>query len=127
MNNIYILYFESGEIESIFFGPEELAKEQGMVYIPGSEGVSEKTHYVDTSSKKHTAKEKQAINTRHKIEGLTVVFSELPPGTVVSVNDNRTVSDKDGLVIEFDVPDTYYIELTPSPQYLREALEVFLG
>lgn len=82
-----------------------------------------------------------AIDTRHRIDGLTVTIPRLPVGTKVNVGGEplmeepgdtapghgTIISDEDGVEIEFDSPGTYLISLTPPLGKRPQELEVTVG
>lgn len=123
----FVLYESNGKIDSLFSGPEDLVAQQGFDYLPASGNESSKTHYVDVSNDEAVIAAKDSLNFTHSVDGLRVLFTGLPPGTLVAVNNVEVAADGQDDEIEFDVPGTHTIKLNPPLQYLGETLEVTVG
>lgn len=89
------------------------------------ESVRDDTHYADVSTGEIHSK--RPLEMDQEIEGLTVTLAGLPAGLSVTANGMATVTDDDPLVITFDVPGTYSIELTGHVEYLDRVEEVTVG
>lgn len=61
------------------------------------------------------------------IEGFTATLTGLPSGLTVEANGMNTTTDEEPLMITFDVPGTYRIELSGLVEYLDDSLEVTVG
>ncbi|MGP9796212.1 hypothetical protein ACT3UJ_02455 [Halomonas sp. 86] len=94
------------------------------LYIEIEDGadVIDVTHYVDVETRE--IKDKQPLAYEVDNSGLTVTLTDLPSGLAVEANGQRAITDSEPLVITFDVPGTYRIELSGLVEYLNETLEV---
>lgn len=90
-------------------------------YIPCGEGVDDLTHYVTDSGH---IEQKAAIDCDVAVDGLTATITGLPAGLSVETNGISTVTDTEPLIISYDVPGTYSVQLSGRPGYLETELEV---
>ncbi len=116
----YADYEGNGEIFCIVEGDPGAIDTSRLIEV--GENVSDETHYIDMSQAIYFARKRHTFDTSHSIDGLTVTFSNLPPGTIVQVQGHEMLSDGDDS-IEFDVPGTYAVALQHH-QYLDETVEV---
>lgn len=116
----YADYEDNGEIFCIVEGEPGAIDTSRLIEV--GENVSDETHYIDMSQAIYFARRRHTFDTSHSIDGLTVTFSNLPPGTIVQVQGHEMLSDGDDS-IEFDVPGTYAVALQHH-QYLDETVEV---
>lgn len=127
----YALFYSNGEIEAVITIPHDQLKAQktgGKNAISiGKKSVSDTTHWVEFSSGRAKVKKKTNINSKYKVDGLSLSFKDLPAGTRVATGGGEAISDEQGVSIEFDVPGIYAIWFYPPPQYLNTNLEVTIG
>ena len=111
---------ETGEIESIFNGPENQAKYQGE-YISCSQFVSDISHFVNLSTLKIEAKSDLSPNVQ--IFSSYASIDNLPEGTVVECEGYSEIAYQSS-TIEVDEPGTYTIYLDPPAAYKPKTLEI---
>lgn len=124
MTSHFALYDKkTGSILSIFSGDNESAALQGSPFIECDSGVTDLTHFV----KDGALVKKEELDLRYEVDGLTVLFSSLPKGVVVTAMEHEIQTDGSSVEIEFEVPDSYEIEFSGDPVYRSETLEVTVG
>lgn len=111
---LYVMATADGHIAGITSGP--------YLYVRCDSSVSDVTHYVDAETRE--IKDKKPLAYGVTSSGLTVTLTELPGGLNVETNGQQAVTDGEPLVITFDIPGTYRIELSGLVEYLNDALEV---
>ena len=96
-----------------------------FTHIECGDDVFDHTHYYDEATRE--IRPKLAFDYVLDIEGLTVTLTGLPEGVLVETNGMDTLTDDKPVVITYDVPDTYEIQLSGCPECLNTGLEVFVG
>lgn len=119
----YLFYDADGRITAQFSAPSaRYARRQGQRYALASGHESAATHYVDVATRQVRAK--RTLDIDQHVEGMTVTLDSMPAGVTVATNGKQAVTDGTPLVITFDVPGTYHIQLVGHIEYLEETLEV---
>lgn len=123
----YVRYDGRGAIEAVIEAPEGYVDTTNTVEIAFNSAVDDLTHYVDLSDKEPVVKRKGPLDTSHAIHGLELAFRALPAGTLIRVERLEGVANGQDDRIDFEVPGTYEIRLSPPPPFLEETLEVTVG
>lgn len=87
--------------------------------------ISDDTHYADMAT--GAIYPKRMAEVAQSVDGLTVTLSGLPAGMTVSSNGMSTMTDDDPLVIDYDLPGTYAVELSGHVEYQDTTVEVTVG
>ena len=119
----FLFYDADGRITAQFSAPSaRYARRQGQRYALASGHESASTHYVDVATRQVRAK--RSLELSQRIDGMTITLDGIPAGVTVATNGQQVVTDGTPLVITFDVPGTYRIQLNGHIEYLEETLEV---
>ncbi|MGM0858668.1 MAG: hypothetical protein ACQEW0_16545 [Pseudomonadota bacterium] len=103
-----------------------VVKEQGHPYLEVDDSVGDDSHYVDLSSSSPKVRAKESLDTSHTVNGLSVDFEGLPPGTKVEVEGRALIADGKDDGIEFETPGTYFFDFSPPPMFLPTHMEVVI-
>ena len=131
MNVSYVLYDNTGKITASGSCPEIMVEAQNV--IPGvtvlqGEGRPE-TQYVDTLQDPPEIKERlpfPGVQNKNTIlaDGTDEwIVSDLPVGSIVTVNDIVTVVNDGSFEFSVDLPGTYTFKFDPFP-YLEEEVSI---
>lgn len=91
-------------------------------YVECDHTVNDTTHYYNTDTSQIELKSELQYTLSKN--GLEVTISGLPENLHVQTNNLFTMTDEEDLVIEYDIPGTYTIELSGRVEYLDTTINV---
>ncbi|SDI27793.1 hypothetical protein SAMN04487867_10458 [Vreelandella titanicae] len=115
----YVVAKYNGEIAQVITGGARYIK------VPDGEDIADDTHYVDTQTDAVLAKSE--LEFKVSVDGLAVTIDGLPEDLTVTANNMQVMTDSTPLVVIFDVPGAYSIELGGRIDYLSQVVEVAVG
>ncbi|MBT2771304.1 hypothetical protein J7J47_03550 [Halomonas sp. ISL-60] len=92
------------------------------LYVECIDTVSDITHYYNTDSQE--IEHKMDLQYDIQINGLEVTITGLPTDLNVYTNNMHTQTDNEDLIIEYDIPGLYKIEISGRAEYLETTIDV---
>ncbi|WP_286902125.1 hypothetical protein [Vreelandella sedimenti] len=93
-----------------------------FLYVECADDVNDITHFYNTDTA--SIELKYELQYTLTTDGLEVTISGLPENLNVNTNNMHTMTDSEDLVIEYDIPGIYTIELSGRPEYLLTTIDV---
>lgn len=93
-----------------------------FLYVECADDVSDITHFYNTDTA--SIELKYELQYTLTTDALEVTISGLPENLNVNTNNMHTMTDNEDLVIEYDIPGVYKIELSGRAEYLETIIDV---
>ena len=93
-----------------------------FLYVECADDVSDIIHFYNTDTA--SIELKYELQYTLTTDALEVTISGLPENLNVNTNNMHTMTDSEDLVIEYDIPGIYTIELSGRPEYLLTAIDI---
>lgn len=93
-----------------------------FLHVECADDVSDITHFYNTDTSQIELKHE--LQYTISVDGLEVTISGLPENLYVHTNNMHTMTDSEDLVVEYDIPGIYTIELSGRAEYLITTIDV---